>query len=225
MNCAIQDWHHHTKRNGHKPLKATGQMAQVTAISSELLQSLPMSIQCSVTNHGDSWTVDITGFNAAAKQIFRMDNPHGVPLSLVLQASGARLLYAMTRALHKNAASQRPVGRTSFASANLHALKFRRMCGLFTAHATLVYVLDHESGQGLLYLGADFPKVWQQVPSSKEVESSHHAAQAASMLEDSYSSEPEAMDRHTQRKLTWSSCLVDTLVFEPECNTTQLGPL
>jgi len=72
-----------------------------------------------------------TDFSAAAKHIFRMHSPHGIPLSCVLQASGARLVNSMTRALQKNVASQRLVGDISSAGADLHALKFLSMCGLF----------------------------------------------------------------------------------------------
>jgi len=188
VNCAIQDRHHHMKKNDSNPCKMTGQIEQIKVIRNKLLLSLPISIQCSVACHGNYLDVSITNFNTAATQIFQMDSPYGIPMSFVLQESGARLVKSMTRALYKNAASQRPVGGISSASANLHALKFRSMYGLFTASAALVYVLDHTTGQGVLCLGADIPKAWQQVSSCKRVELNDP---------ESCSSEREVEERHT----------------------------
>jgi len=211
MKSAIWDQHLHMKEKASKPCQATGQITQIKTISNKLQQSLPMSIQGCVKCQGDCLSVDIIGFNAAAKQIFRMDSPHGIPLSFILQGSGDRLVNSLTRALNKNAASQRPVGGMSFASANLHALKFRSIRGCFAASATLVCVLDHATGQRLLCIEADIPEAWR----SKEVECNHNGACAKTQVcKGSFCSEPEAMKRYTAPKVTWSRCLVETIVFQ-----------
>jgi len=208
MKCAIQDRHHHMQ-------EAARNIARIQAVSNELLHSHPMSIQCRVMCHGSSLSVGITTFNTAAKQIFRMDSPCGIPLSLVLQESSARFVNLMTRALKENASSQRPVGGISFASANLHALRFRSVCGLFTASATLVYLLDHTTGEGVLFLGADIPKAWQQTSTSKEVECNNYVVSARMQAcKESFSSDQEDWERNTAPIVTWSSCLVETIYFE-----------
>jgi len=171
------------------------------------------TVSCHVPWH--SLSVCITTFNTAAKQIFRMDSPCGIPLSLVLQESSARFVNSMTRALKENASSQRPVGGISFASANLHALRFRSVCGLFTASATLVYLLDHTTAEGVLFLGADIPKAWQQTSTSKEVECNNYVVSARMQTrKESFSSDQEDWERSTAPIVTWSSCLVETIYFQ-----------
>jgi len=206
MSCATRDRHHHMK-------EVTTNTARIQAVSNELLHSHPMSIQCNVTYQGNSLGVGINTLNAAAKQIFQMDSPSGIPLSFVLQESSAGFVNSMTRALYQNAASQRPVGGISFASANLHAVKFRSVSGLFTASATLVYSLDHATGQGVLCLGADTPKAWRQMPSSKEVLCNHDVALARTQTcEDAHNSDQQGWEGAS--RVRWSSCMVETMYFE-----------
>jgi len=225
MKRAIRE-RHHINKNDSKPCEKTRQIAHVKAISNKLLQSLPMSMRCSVTCNGNSFSVGIATLNAAATQIFQIDSPDGIPLSVVLQKSGARLVNSMTHALYKNAAWQKPVGGISFASANLHALTFRSMCGLFTASATLVYVLDHSTAQGMLCLGAEIPTVWQQVPSNREVDCNNHTACARTkMWKESFSSKPEVAKRDPAKKMvSWRGSLVETFEFQAERNARHSGP-
>jgi len=208
MSCAIRNRHHHRK-------EAAGKIARIQAVSNELLDSRPMLIQCSVTCHENSLSVGMTTFNAAAKQMFGMDSPCGIPLSFVLQESSTRFVNSMTRALCKNAASQMPVGGISFASANLHALQFRTARGLFTASATLAVFVDHATGQGVLCLGVDMPKACQQMPGSKEVECNHYVASARMQTcKEPFSSNQEGWGGSTAPTVTWSSCLVETIYFQ-----------